>query len=68
MSSTEKCTGQKGPLLADEPLVILDEIGVCEDGIEGKEGQAVEVGVPRNGNVETSPFNLRRVNSNPKPI
>lgn len=67
MSSAEQHAGQECPLLADEPFVVPDKVCVGKDGIECKEWEAVEVGVPRNGNVETGPFNFRRVNSDPNP-
>lgn len=59
VASTEGNTSQEGPFLADEPLVVLEEIRVIEKRIECECGEGVDVGVPRNGDMETSSLNLR---------
>ncbi len=47
VAQPERHAREEGPLLTLEPVIVLDEIRVGEDGVEGEEGDSVQVGVPR---------------------
>ena len=52
VAQPERHAREEGPLLALEPVVILDEIRVGENGVEGEEGDSIQVGVPRQSGVQ----------------
>ena len=52
MAQAEGDAGEEGPLLALEPVVVLDVVRVGEDWIEGEEGDRVEVRVPGQADVQ----------------
>lgn len=56
MPETKRDTREARPLLALEPVFILDEVG--EDGVEGEERSAVEVCVPGEGAVQRRTHNF----------
>lgn len=43
MSNTESDASQERPLFALDPVVVLDVICICEDGIQRQEGDSVQV-------------------------
>ena len=52
MAQAEGDAGEEGPLLALEPVVVLDVVRVGEDWIEGEKGDRVEVRVPGQADVQ----------------
>jgi hypothetical protein len=43
MTSTKQDTGEEGPLLTSQPLVVFDVVGIGEQRIEWKERNSVYV-------------------------
>src|SRR5882762_6655115 len=65
MARPKSNTSQEGPLLAAEPVIILDVISICKEGVKGKERKGVEMSVPGKGYVERRPGDFRGVYNNP---
>ena len=61
MTCTESNASQEGPLLTYQPLVVLEVIGICKEGIEGQDWEGIQKGIPGKMNMETCPCNLGRV-------
>lgn len=68
MSSPEGDTGKESPLFALKPVIILDVVGVCEQGIQGEEWKGIQMQVPGNCCLESCPGYFWRLNVNANPI
>ena len=58
MTQAEGDAGEEGPLLALEPVVVLDVVRVGENGVEGEEWDSIQVGVPWQADMQGRPRNF----------
>lgn len=68
MTHPERRASQKGPLFAAQPILILDGVSVCENGVEGEEGDGVEIGVPGQGDVQAGTLDIWRFHGYRGPV
>jgi len=55
MPSPEGNTSQESPFFALKPIIVLDVVGVCKQGVQGKEGEGIQVQVPWDCGLEGCP-------------
>jgi hypothetical protein len=68
MTCAQRYTSQKSPLLAFQPVVVLDIIRICEKRIEGEEWNGVQMRVPRKGDMQARFSNLIRLHGDGGPV
>lgn len=61
MTDSQSNASKKSPLFTLQPIVILDIVRVCENGIQREERDGVDMKVPRNRLVQRSPDDFRRL-------
>lgn len=67
MPGTEGNAGKKSPFFALEPIIVLDIVGICEQGVQGEEGEGIQMEVPWNCGLEGCPRNFWRPNVDANP-
>jgi len=60
-------TGKKSPFFALKPIIVLDVVGVCKQGIQGEEGEGVQMEVPWDCGLESCPGYFWRLNVDANP-
>jgi hypothetical protein len=59
--ASAQCGGKyKCPLFTDNPLVVLDKVGIGQDGVQGEKRCRVEVRVPRYRSMQARSRNFSR--------
>lgn len=62
MSGAKRDASQEGPFFTDEPSIILFVVSVCQQGIEGGEGEAIEMSMPWDGSMQARSSNFSGCN------
>jgi hypothetical protein len=68
MAGTKGDAGKESPLLAPDPVVVLDIIRVGEKGIKRECGERVDVKVPGQRDSQTGLRDLRRLDGHKRPV
>ena len=67
MATPKSNASQECPFLALQPVIVLDEVCVCENRVEREEGHGVEMCPPWKAGVQVGPSDFGRINSNGDP-
>ena len=55
MPGPKRNAGKECPFFALEPIIILDVVGVCKEGVQGEEREGIQMQVPWDGGSKSRP-------------